>query len=402
MKHLRLFFSPRQKAPPMPVRIPPEMAEATRLTRLGKLVEATALIQRMLRGGQATNDGTGSSTTIDAEYTAVDSNPRGEMPGLRSTTPHPSRPHASLRETVERVGELSKFFREGSHSAPKIPEGASFTTAPYTNAAGTREYRLYVPANRGDERLALIVMLHGCTQTPDDFAAGTRMNALAEKHGFLVAYPRQNMRSNIRQCWNWFRPEDQRRGEGEPSIIAGITEEIVRQHGVDRRRVYIAGLSAGGAAAAIMGDVYPDLYAGVGVHSGLPSAAARDLASAFDAMRLGAKVKEPSAKLVPTIIFHGERDLIVHPSNGEAVAAKALGEAHGLSQTTEQGRTAGGRAFVRINYAEETGRTMCEHWRIPEGGHAWSGGCPSGSHTDPIGPDASREMIRFFFQHQVG
>ena len=381
--------------------MPPEMVEATRLTRLGKLMEATALIQRMLRGERSANAEAGP-TTIDAEYTVIESEPRGEKPGPRPEIPHPFRPHASLKETVERVAAMAKSFREDLHPAPEAPEGASFTTATYTNAAGAREYRLYVPANRSNERLALIVMLHGCAQTPDDFAAGTRMNALAEEHGFLVAYPRQNMRANIRQCWNWFRPEDQRRGEGEPSLIAGITQEIIRHHGVDSKRVFIAGLSAGGAAAAIMGDVYPDLFAGVGVHSGLPSAAARDLASAFDAMRLGAKVQEPSARLVPTIIFHGERDLIVNPSNGEAVAAKAVGSVSGLRQETEHGQTPGGRNYVRTFYADEKGRTLCEHWRIRESGHAWSGGCPSGSHTDPLGPDASREMIRFFFQHQAG
>ena len=281
-----------------------------------------------------------------------------------------------------------------------MPKGASFTTAAYANAAGSRKYKLYIPAHRGEERPALIVMLHGCAQDPDDFATGTRMNALAEEHGFLVAYPRQNARANFRQCWNWFRPQDQRRGEGEPSIIAGITEEIVSRHGVDPARVYIAGLSAGGAAAAIMGDVYPDLYAGVGVHSGLPSGAAKDMASGFDAMRLGVKVAAPSARLVPTIIFHGEKDRIVNPVNGEAVAAKAVGTRSGLRQETEQGRTSGGRTYVRISYADEAGRTLCEHWRIQESGHAWSGGCPSGSHTDPRGPDASSEMLRFFFQHQ--
>ena len=382
-------------------RMLPEMAEATRLTRLGKLMEATALIQRVL-SGERTANAADSPSTIDAEYTVVETGPQGEKPGPRAKIPHEFRPHASLKETVERVAAMAKSFREDLHPAPEVPEGASFTTATYTNAAGSREYRLYVPANRHDEPLALILMLHGCSQTPDDFAAGTRMNALAEEHGFLVAYPRQNVRANIRQCWNWFRPEDQRRGEGEPSLIAGITEEIIRQRGVDPRRVYIAGLSAGGAAAAIMGDVYPDLYAGVGVHSGLPSAAARDLASAFDAMRLGAKVQAPSARLVPTIIFHGEKDMIVNPSNGEAVAAKAVGGVSGLLRDTEQGRTAGGRNYVRTRYADEKGRTLCEYWRVRESGHAWSGGCPSGSHTDPLGPDASREMVRFFFQNQEG
>jgi poly(hydroxyalkanoate) depolymerase family esterase len=368
------------------------MAEATRLTGLGKLMEATALIQRALWGEPSTS--TGDSPDAESE-------PPDEAAGSRSKTPHTSRPHASLKETVERVGAMTKSFEEGLHPAPKAPEGASFTTATYKNAAGSRKYKLYVPANRNNKQCALIVMLHGCAQTPDDFAAGTRMNTLAEEHGFLVVYPEQTMRANIRQCWNWFRPQDQRRGEGEPSLVAGITEEIIRRHGVDPKRVYVAGLSAGGAAAAIMGDVYPDLYAGVGVHSGLPSAAAKDLASAFDAMRLGVKVQKPSAQLVPTIIFHGEKDMIVNHCNGEAVAAKAVGSASGLRRDTEQGRTTGGRNYVRTFYADETGRTLCEYWRVRESGHAWSGGSRSASHTDPHGPDASREMVRFFFQHKA-
>ena len=272
--------------------------------------------------------------------------------------------------------------------------------ATYANAAGSRDYKLYIPANR-TERAPLIVMLHGCTQSPDDFAAGTRMNALAEEHGFLVAYPAQHRLANGRQCWNWFQPEDQRRGHGEPSLIAGITQEVMRQHPVDPRRVYIAGLSAGGAAAAIMGDAYFDLYAAVGVHSGLPSGAASDLASAFDAMRVGVKANEPPARLIPTIVFHGDKDPIVHPRNGEAVAVRAMGRSNDLQQTTEHGQAAGGCAYVRITYTDQEGRTMCEHWRIRGGGHAWSGGSRIGSHTDPHGPDASREMVRFFFEHRT-
>jgi poly(hydroxyalkanoate) depolymerase family esterase len=367
-------------------------------------MEATALIQRALLGGGAKDAG---AATIDAEGAVVNSKPQpqGETPEPQPKTPHTFRPHASLRETVTRVAAMAKEFGVDVRPRPApepMPEGASFTTATFANAAGTRAYKLYVPANRAKKRPALIVMLHGCTQTPDDFASGTRMNWLAEEHGFLVAYPQQDGRANIRQCWNWFRSQDQRRGEGEPSLIAGITEEIVRQRGVDPKRVYIAGLSAGGAAAAIMGDAYPDLYAAVCVHSGLPSAAARDLASGFDAMRLGAKVRARSGKLVPTIIFHGERDLIVNPVNADAVAAVALGNTTGLRQETERGQAADGRAYVRATYTDSTGRTVCENWRIREGGHAWSGGCPSGSHTDARGPDASREMIRFFFQHRRG
>lgn len=390
------FFSRKRKRPHMTDRTFPEMADAVRLTRAGKLMEATALIQRVLRGGQPAAAGT-APIIIDAEYTAGPEADEAPSPQAKG---HMERPHASLRETVTRVVAMAKEFAADTRSRPDpVPEGASFTTAAYANAAGSRQYKLYVPANRAREYPALIVMLHGCTQNPDDFAAGTRMNALAEEHGFLVAYPQQTMRANMRQCWNWFRPEDQRRGEGEPSLIAGLTETVIREHGVDPKRVYIAGLSAGGAAAAIMGDAYPDLYAGAGVHSGLPSASARDLSSAFDAMRLGAKVKVPSARLIPTIVFHGGRDSIVNPVNAEAVAARAVGGVPGLQQKTENGEAAGGHAYVRTLYVDETGRTVCELWRIPECGHAWSGGSPAGSHTDPLGPDASREMIRFFFQH---
>ena len=391
------FFSRKRKRPHMTDRTFPDMTDALRLTRAGKLMEATSLIQRVLRGGQPASAGIGP-VIIDAEFTAGPG--AGETPDPRAKGPHMERPHASLRETVTRVVAMAREFAADTRGQPEpLPEGASFTTAAYANGAGTRHYKLYVPANRAAEHAPLIVMLHGCTQNPDDFAAGTRMNVLAEEHGFLVAYPQQTMRANMRQCWNWFRPEDQRRGQGEPSLIAGLTETVIREHGVDPKRVYIAGLSAGGAAAAIMGDAYPDLYAGVGVHSGLPSASARDLSSAFDAMRLGAKVGAPSATLVPTIVFHGEKDNIVNPLNADAVAAKAVGGATGLQRETEHGEAAGGHAYVRTLYADETGRTLCELWRIPESGHAWSGGSPAGSHTDPLGPDASREMVRFFFQH---
>ena len=377
-------------------KMPADMAEALRLTRLGKLMDATALIQRVLRGGPAANTG---GPVVDAGGATAKPAPLEGRPEPAEAA-HSQRPHASLRETVTRVVAMVKEFAAETRAEPEpVPEGASFTARAYANAAGKRDYKLYVPAKRTVQP-ALIVMLHGCTQNPDDFAAGTRMNELAEEHGFLVAYPAQPMRANMRQCWNWFRPEDQRRGEGEPSLIAGITREIADEYGVDPKRIYIAGLSAGGAAAAIMGDAYPDLYAAVGVHSGLPSASARDMSSAFDAMRLGAKVAAPSPRLVPTIVFHGEKDRIVNPSNADAVAAKAVGS-RDLQRRSEHGEVPGGHAYVRTLYADETGRTFCELWRIPKGDHAWSGGSPSGSHTDAMGPDASKEMIRFFFQHRA-
>ena len=207
--------------------------------------------------------------------------------------------------------------------ALKIPEGARFSSRSYACAAGSRSYKLYVPRRRYAGRSGLLVMLHGGTQDPDDFAAGTRMNTLAEEHGLIVAYPSQCKSANPSLCWNWFKPEDQMRGSGEPSIIAGITSEIAAEYDIDPERVYVAGLSAGGAMAAVMGATYPELYAAVGVHSGLPYKSATNVAAAFGAMRgdpgmpgRGLRKSRRTADNGPrirTIVFHGDADkLSIH------------------------------------------------------------------------------------------
>ena len=386
------------------------MAEATRLTNAGKLAEATALLQRLLQGGGASAPaGTGdSSTIIDVEPVTVDAEaPQPTRPAATFAGRLHTKPRSGLGETLRDLaarGMPAGFdFKVGGAPRPApdpLPDGATFTTASYTGTAGTRDYKLYVPANRSGQPLPLIVMLHGCTQSPDDFAAGTRMNKLAEEHGCLVAYPAQPSSANAQKCWNWFSPDDQRRDQGEPSLIAGITRQIMRDHPVDPSRVYIAGLSAGGAAAAIMGDAYPELYAAVGVHSGLPTGAARDLPSAFAAMRQGAAGSGRGSRAVPTIVFHGDKDTTVHPSNGDAVAARSTASATGLRPTVQRGQTPGGHAYSRTVHADASGRALCEQWTIHGAGHAWAGGSPSGSYTDPRGPDATREMLRFFFEHR--
>jgi poly(hydroxyalkanoate) depolymerase family esterase len=383
-----------------------DMAHATRLTRAGRLAEATALIRRALRGeGSSEAHGRGAFPLIEgtAVPTGAEALQRAHPASAFAGRPD-ARPRAGLGETLRRLA--ARRMPAGLDigvprpAADPLPDGASFTTESFSNAAGTRAYKLYIPANRKGQRLPLVVMLHGCTQSPDDFAAGTRMNALAEEHGLLVAYPAQHASANAQKCWNWFSPNDQRRDAGEPSLIAGITRRILRDHSADASRVYIAGLSAGGAAAAIMGDAYPDLYTAIGVHSGLPAGAARDLPSAFAAMRDGAPGTGRRSRFMPTIVFHGDRDETVHPRNGDGVAAPFTGSANGLTSTAERGQVPNGHAYSRTVYADASGRTLCEQWTIHGAGHAWAGGSPSGSYTDPRGPDASREMVRFFLEHR--
>ena len=321
----------------MNLKLPTDLMHATRLVRTGNLMEATAAIQRALRGGQ------------------------------------PPAPEVSTR---------------ARHSVPE----QRMLTGTFTNGAGTRRYKTYLPSQHATHGLPLIVMLHGCRQNPDDFAAGTRMNRLAEELGFAVVYPAQSGKANVSACWNWFQPEHQLRETGEPSLIAGITREVIARHHLDARRVYVAGLSAGGAMAAVMGTTYPELYSAMGIHSGLRYAAARDLPSALAAMKgtPGKKRRGTSTRSVPMIVFHGDCDTTVHPSNGEHARTDTL-------EKVENGYV-NGRAYTRTTQWNASGKPVLEHWLVHGAGHAWSGGSTSGSFTDPLGPDASREMLRFFKQ----
>lgn len=296
----------------------------------------------------------------------------------------------------------------------KVRRG-EFLSRSFTNQAGTRGYKLYIPASYSGQPgkpVPVVVMLHGCTQSPDDFAAGTRMNALAEQHGFLVVYPAQAANANGSKCWNWFRAEDQDRDRGEPSLIAGITREVMAGYHVDERRVFVAGLSSGAAMAVILGATYPDLYAAVGAHSGLPYGAAHDMPSAFAAMKrstglAGTRNRTASGSLraaqvrgVPTIVFHGDRDQTVAVQNGAEIVDQAIrcypDEAL-LQVNTRRCAAAGGRQYSQTVYADAANQPVVEQWVLHGAGHAWSGGSPDGSFTAKGGPDASAEMIRFFF-----
>jgi poly(hydroxyalkanoate) depolymerase family esterase len=297
---------------------------------------------------------------------------------------------------------LEGLTRPSVDRAPIVlPDGAQFGEDVFANQAGSRAYKLYVPSGYNEQPLPLVVMLHGCTQSPDDFAAGTRMNDLAEESTFLVAYPAQAQSANTSKCWNWFSPADQQRDRGEPSLLAGITRQVMRDFRVEPGRVYIAGLSAGGAAAAIMGSTYPDLYAAIGVHSGLACGAASDIPSAFAAMRQGrsdlARAPGRVGRAVPTIVFHGDRDTTVNPVNGDQVIAQSKAVAS-LRTTVTTGEASGGIRYTCTVQADGNGRSVLEQWVLHGAGHAWSGGSSAGSYTEPRGPDASREMIRFFLQ----
>jgi len=353
-------------------RLHPAIKEATRLTRAGHIAEATALLRHMLRGKTAWQE---------------------RMP---------------IEQSVfkESVFDASAFSGPGLEEPDLVLDGGRFVERVYANQAGRRTYKLFIPAGRQERSMPLVVMLHGCTQCPDDFAAGTRMNFQAEQQGCCVAYPGQPATANPSKCWNWFNPGDQKRDEGEPSLIAGITRQIIGDEAIDPRRVYVAGFSAGGAAAAIMAAAYPDLYAAVGVHSGLACGAAHDLPSALAAMRQDGTLAfsgctpgptTGNRSSVPMIVFHGDQDKTVHPRNGDLVAAQAQSATRDSGM--EQGRVPGGHAYSRTIRRDASGRPVLEQWVIHGAGHAWSGGSPAGSYTDPQGPDAAREMLRFFLEH---
>jgi poly(hydroxyalkanoate) depolymerase family esterase len=230
------------------------------------------------------------------------------------------------------------------------------------------------------------------------------MNAMAEQSNCFVVYPAQARTANGSNCWNWFKADDQQRDLGEPSIIADITRDVIRTYRTDPSRVYVAGLSAGGAMAAIVGATYPDLYAAIGIHSGLPVGAADDLPSAFAAMKHGkatSRHRRAREAPIPVIVFHGDRDRTVHPRNGEQVLAQCIGRTT-TEVTIENGKVPHGRAYTRTVRRDGNGKAIAEQWIVHGAGHAWSGGSLTGSYTDPKGPNAAQEMLRFFFTHVRG
>lgn len=359
------------------------LASAGLDTSTGPMRDVTDTIRRALDPAGASEAGaraTQSATVFDVEANVVDS-----------------------------VADTAEATKEASVQAP-----GKFIKHEFRHSAGVRPYKLYTPTRVVDEP-PLLVMLHGCTQSADDFAVGTRMNRLADEHGFLVVYPEQTAQANSSKCWNWFRPQDQARDAGEPVLIAGIVREVAGRHGVAPRQVFVAGLSAGAAMAVVMGETYPELFAGVGAHSGLPFGSAQDVASAMATMKGGrsgmpglkdlparpAASNRAAARAVPTIVFHGDRDHTVQQTNAteivkQARSAHQAAEGGGnLTESTQTGE-ARGRRYTRTVHTDASGRRVIESWVLHGAGHAWSGGDARGSYADGAGPDASAEMVRFF------
>lgn len=353
------------------------MLDATRLTRSGDLQAATAAIQAALAG---------------------------------AAPPAPTAANATAAIQTSAMGAVLDVIDVVAHEVPDSASGSSsatfcgtaggperFIAGTHGEAAGQRDFKLYIPPGANERPLPLVVMLHGCTQNPDDFAAGTDMNALANAQGFYVLYPAQSQRANPQGCWSWFKHSHQQRGRGEPELLADMTREVMASYAINPDAVYVAGLSAGGAMAAILGDAYPDLYAAVGVHSGLATGIATDLSSALGAMQSGASRVGTSASGVATIVFHGDADTTVHPGNGVQVILASAGDA--APAEVDHLKTPGGRASTRSVHRSPDGTVVAEHWLVHGAPHAWSGGSIKGSYTDARGPDATAEMLRFFLEH---
>jgi poly(hydroxyalkanoate) depolymerase family esterase len=401
------------------------MNRALEHTRAGNPAGAARIIQAALGGGHAPQADTAPSSSPGARATALLHKPAAEIedaevidegparrPESSFTPPFASMSKAGPGKTPAGAGDLQRMLDNlgcmapqgavnlpglsRANARPPVPEGARFETRTFSSDHGSREYRLFVPSSLPEGPKGLMLMLHGCTQNPDDFASGTDMNSHAERAGLIVVYPHQSRTHNMQGCWNWFRPEDQRAEGGEAALLAALTRSVAAEFSVPGHAIFAAGLSAGGAMAATLAATHPDLFAAVGIHSGLPHGIAHDMPSAFGAMRgQGTRSGRKAKGSVRMIVFHGMADATVHQSNAEALVAAAGPALRGTSRP-EQGRSDGGRTYRRDLVEARDGTPLVESWRIEGAGHAWSGGRAEGSYTDPAGPDASAEMVRFF------
>jgi poly(hydroxyalkanoate) depolymerase family esterase len=337
---------------------------------------------------------------------------------------------------------LASCAAAGHDATERIPtmhaSSGEYREGEYRSEHGERRYRTYTPAPGDGDPVArpLVVMLHGCTQDADDFARGTRANAAAERAGALLLYPEQAPSAHPQSCWNWFDPAHQTRDRGEPALLAGMTRHVARELNADPERIFVAGISAGGSMAQILAATYPDLYRSLAVHSSPPFQSARDVATALAVLQHG--VPDPArlpdlllaamadrTRPMPILVIHGYDDPIVRRVNGEHVLRQWGGLASRLGETTsptearadgdapasgcpelpgltvhrEEATGPGGTTpapFLRCVYGGEGVRL--EYWLVPGLGHAWAGGSPAGTYTDPQGPDATSRIFEFFLE----
>lgn len=418
---------------------PPHLKEAMKLMKSGQLKEATKLIQNNLNGNAAASH-TDDNTIKDVTPNAPTKNMTSNTPMIKDSPTSPDKPTSTdkpssrLPDKLQSLTDKMKGFNinlpsalnisgmsagMSTHSGPSIPDNAQFLKGTFSFSQGSHDYRLYIPSSYAKAveeglHLPLIVMLHGCTQSPEDFAAGTRMNELAEEHRCLIVYPSQPAAANQNRCWNWFKPTDQHKGQGEPAWLAALTQSITEDYAVDSSRVYVAGLSAGAAMAVIMAETYPEMYAAVGVHSGLAYKSASGLPSAMIAMHKGAADKDlgstgsgsiQNSQFVPMIVFHGDQDHTVSIRNGGQIfeQAKKRLQAQGSELSTQQHKQCSEQncRSTQLKICDDKGVSQLEYWKIHGAGHSWAGGSSAGSYTDPKGPDASKEMLRFFLSHNL-
>ena len=388
------------------------MGEATRLVRSGQLADATRAIQQALGGRTGSFGADAATATAPLPEPAVNL----ASPWRRAGTP------TDVEDAVV-TAPRPRPDQGPVAGRPLAEPPGSFTRVAFAHPGARHNphhYHLYVPpVATAQTPMPLVLMLHGCTQNPVDFATGTGMNAAAAPLNALVLYPEQPHSANPNGCWNWFRPGDQHRGSGEPALLVAMLRDVMARHPVDVERVYVAGLSAGGAMAAVLGREYPDVFAAVGVHSGLQAGAAHNVMGALSAMKSGAKPgpathstgNAAASPPPPLIVFHGDADTTVHAHNAEqliqaqlAALAGAQGGTQHTVQTVHRGESPGGRGYTRTVYArpaEPTGAVVAEHWLLHHTGHAWAGGHASGSHTDPAAVDATAEMLCFFLAHRL-
>ena len=361
--------------------------DALALVRKSNVVDATAIIRNALSGDKKEFQSPAANISVKRLSLAG-----AALADNSVQTAQRPEPLSSFKHTAVGISALKKTRH--------TPGGTgNFTSRIYHHTERDLSYMLYVPTRSSVYEQSLLLMLHGCTQNPDDFALGTQMNSIADEFNLIVAYPLQPQTANSSGCWNWIDARHQKRGSGEPAMLAALAENLRREFGISANRVFAAGLSAGGAMVEILASTYPQQFTAVGVHSGLPHGAATSLRNAFGAMKGSIKI-EPRYSADMTggsrrIVFHGTGDAIVHPSNGERIVNQSLRHSSNLSEIASSIKI-NGRDVTRTIWEDENGTAIVEHWLVKGAGHAWFGGKSAGSYTDPNGPNASREMVRFF------